>query len=99
MKILKKHKAKEIKMKKIKPSHREKKRYLLLENTDKKGIDEAILNYIGILGYAKASPQIIKTGNKLILAINRKELDKIRATFLFCDIKIKKVSGTLKKLR
>ncbi len=87
-------------MKKIKPSHREKKRYLLLENTDKKGIDEAILNYIGILGYAKASPQIIsRRENKLILAINRKELDKIKASFLFHDIKIKKVSGTLKKLR
>jgi len=86
-------------MKRIKPSHREKKRYLLIENADKKKIDEAILNYIGILGYAKASPQIIKAGNKLILAVNRKELDKIKASFLFYDIKIKRVSGTLKKLR
>jgi len=87
-------------MKILKPSHREKKRYLLIENADKKKIDEAILSYTGILGYAKASPQIIKQGkDKIILVVNRKELDKVRASFLFYNIKIKKVSGSLKKLR
>ena len=87
-------------MKSLKPSHREKKRYLLIENVNKEDIDKAILDYVGILGYAKTSPQIIKKDKgKLILAINRKEFDKIRAAFLFYDIKIKKVSGSLRKLR
>jgi RNase P/RNase MRP subunit POP5 len=90
-------------MKSIKPSHREKKRYLLIEgkDTNKKEIDEAILKYVGILGYSKASPQIIKEkSNKAVLAINRTELDKIRASFLISgkDIKIKKVSGSVKNL-
>jgi len=90
-------------MKPLKPSHREKKRYLLLEGKDanKKSIESAILEYVGILGYALASPQIIKSGKKVILAINRKSLDKIRASFLICrkNIKILKVSGTIKKLK
>ena len=87
-------------MKHLNPSHREKKRYLLLEG-DIENIDKAVLDYIGILGYAKASPKIIQKDKKTaILAVNRKELDKVRASFLLAGkIKILKVSGTLKKLK
>ncbi len=89
-------------MKKLKPSHREKKRYLLIENACEKTIEKVILDYIGILGYAKASPKtIVRLKDKIILAINRSELDKVRAAFLLSgkDIKILKVSGSLKKLK
>jgi len=91
-------------MKNLKPSHREKKRYLLVEGKDasQKDIDGAILEYIGVLGFAKASPQIIqRTGRGLVLAVNRKELDKIRASFLMSgkDMNIKRVSGSLKGLK
>lgn len=91
-------------MRNLKPSHREKKRYLLVEGKDstKEKIEKSILDYIGILGFAKASPQLIKKTSKgLILAINRKELDKVRASFLLSDkkIQIKMVSGTLKSLK
>ena len=72
-------------MKPLKPSHREKKRYLLIKGKDieKKILDEAILEFIGVLGYAEASPQIIKSSEgKIILSINRRSLDKVRASFL-----------------
>ena len=72
-------------MKPLKPSHREKKRYLLIKGKDanKKAIEEAILEFIGVLGYAEASPQIIKFDKGgIILAINHTSLDKIRASFL-----------------
>ena len=93
-------------MKALKPSHREHKRYLLLSGKDanQKMIEESILAFIGILGYAKASPQIVKMqrdiGNKMVLAVNRKELDKIKASFVLSgkDIKIEKISGVLNKL-
>ena len=90
-------------MKPLKPSHREKKRYLLISGKDaaKKEIEEAILKFIGVLGFAKASPTLIKNkGNKIILAINRQELDKIRASFLLSgkDIRIERVSGMINKL-
>jgi len=91
-------------MKSLKPSHRENKRYLLIEGKDanKKEIETCILEYIGVLGFAKTSPQVIKkTARGLILAINRKELDKIRASFLMSGkkLEIKKVSGSLKGLK
>ena len=91
-------------MKKLKPSHREKKRYLLIEGKDatKEKIEKAILDYIGILGFAKASPQIIKkTGNKLVLAINRGSLNEVRASVLMSRKKLKiiKVSGSLKNVK
>ena len=90
----------ENKMKSLKPSHREKKRYLLISGKDanKEVIEKAILDFIGILGYAKSSPQIVKnSGKKLILAINRAEVDKSRASFLVsgADIRVERVSGTI----
>jgi RNase P/RNase MRP subunit POP5 len=85
-------------MKPLKPATREKKRYLLLKGSfDKKDVEKAIMRYIGILGYSKASPMWIS--NK-ILAVNRSEITKVRASFaLNKDIEVAKVSGTLKSLR
>jgi len=91
-------------MKPLKPSHREKKRYLLVKGKDasNKNIEEAVLEFIGVLGYAEASPQVIKSGkNKIVLAINRGSLDKIRTSFFMSkkDMKIEKVSGSVKNVK
>ena len=92
-------------MKALKPSHREHKRYLLIVGTDanKSEIEDAILKYVGMLGFAKACPQLInpeKPKNGVVLSINRQELDKVRAAFLLSgkDIQIRKVSGMINKL-
>lgn len=89
-------------MKSLKPSHREKKRYLLIKggDADRKKIEEVIIEFIGVLGFAETSPQFIKSSSGIILAVNRKSVDKIRASFLMSkkDLKIVKVSGTIKKL-
>jgi len=90
-------------MKNLKPSHREKKRYLLIKGKDaeKKIIEEVILEFIGVLGYAETSPKFLKTNSSgIVLAVNRKSVDKIRASFLMSkkDIRIERVSGTIKKL-
>jgi len=90
-------------MKALKPSHREHKRYLLLSGKDatKENIEEAILKFIGVLGYAKSCPQIIKEVKKgIVLSINRGELDKIRASFILSgkDIHVEKVSGMINRL-
>jgi len=91
-------------MKALKPSHRENKRYLLVKgkDVDKKIIEDAILEFIGVLGYAEASPQFIKVDkSKVILAINRNCLDKIRTSFLLSgkNLEIVKVSGSVKKVK
>tara|TARA_Y100000310_G_C20090489_1_gene538026 strand:+ start:224 stop:502 length:279 start_codon:yes stop_codon:yes gene_type:complete len=90
-------------MKSLKPSHREKKRYLLIRGNDvsRKNIEGAILEFVGVLGYAEASPSFIKSEkSKVILAINRGALDKVRASFLTSgkDLRIEKVSGSISKL-
>jgi len=90
-------------MKALKRSHREKKRYVLIEGRDvtKENIEEAILDFVGIFGYAEASPLILKTDkNRIVMSINREMLDKIRTSFLLSkkELRIVKVSGSLKNL-
>ena len=81
--------------KKLKPSHRENKRYVLFEGK-KEDVEDVILKFIGILGYGKAGVSFV---NNNILAINREEVDKVRAALLLGKIKVKRVSGTLAGLR
>ncbi|MFH1500604.1 MAG: hypothetical protein ABIE22_01520 [archaeon] len=84
--------------KKLKPSMRDKKRYLKLEGSpSKKDIEKAILEFVGILGYAKAAPEFPRKG---VVAVNRKEVDKIRAALLLSgNIRVKKVSGSIKNVK
>lgn len=91
-------------MKALKPSHKEKKRYLLIKGKDvsKKAVEETILEFIGVLGFAESSPTVIKSGKgRIIISINRKSLDKIRTSFVTSkkDLQIVKVSGAVKNLK
>lgn len=90
-------------MKALIPSHRENKRYLLIEGIGlKKNAMFAIKEFIGSLGLSEATPRWIEVDSKSgVLSINRKSLEKIRSAFLLSDKKIKilKVSGTLKSLK
>jgi len=90
-------------MKPLIPSHREKKRYLLIEGKElKKNVEGSIKEYLGILGLAKSSPNWIElNGQKGIFSINRSSLDDVRAALLVSrsGIKIFRVSGSLKGLR
>lgn len=86
-------------MLKIKPSVRLNRRYLLISGT-KEEIERAILDYIGILGWARAAPLFVSSSNgKTVLAVAREELTNVRAGFALQDkVKILRVSGTLKGL-
>ena len=90
-------------MKPLKPSHREKKRYLLISGTDahKGVIEKVILEFIGVLGYAKASPMFIKSlKGRVVVSVNRGMLNEVRSSLLLSgkDLLVGKVSGTLKSL-
>jgi RNase P/RNase MRP subunit POP5 len=85
---------------KIKPSARTSKRYFLIKG-NKSVVEKAILDYIGILGWAKANPYFVKkTSEGLIWAVNRKEIGNVRGALAIASDKIEvlKVSGTLKGL-
>ena len=89
-------------MKPLKPSAREKKRYLLVRGKDlNKNIERAILDFIGVLGMSKCGLSWIKSGkNFAVICINRGMLDSVRAGLCAWHEKIivEKVSGTLKGL-
>lgn len=86
---------------KYKSSAKIKRRYLLIEGK-KCDVEKAIIEYIGILGWAKATPIFVhvKKEKKIVLSVDRKELVNIRAAFEASPYKIKvlKVSGTIKGL-
>jgi len=81
-------------------SARIKRRYLLIEGS-KEDVEKAILDYIGILGWARATPIFVVSKKKgIILSVDRKEIINVRAAFEASSNKIKviRVSGTIKGL-
>ncbi|MEK6906625.1 MAG: hypothetical protein AABW81_03320 [Nanoarchaeota archaeon] len=90
-------------MKSLKPSMREKKRYLLVSGKNlKENIEMAILNFIGVLGMSKTGLTFIKLGeNNAIICINRESVNHVRASLAVWHEKltVKGVSGTLKGLK
>jgi len=89
-------------MKSLKPSMREKKRYLLVKGENlKENVEKAILEYVGVLGFSKASPNWIEIKKDFgIVSVNRKSVDFVKASFVIFEKKLEvvKVSGTLKGL-
>ena len=86
---------------KVKPSARIKRIYLLIEGGSRSEIEKIILDYLGILGWAKASPIFVEGGRKegrIILAIDRGETNNVRAAFEASgsNIKVIRASGTIK---
>jgi RNase P/RNase MRP subunit POP5 len=84
----------------LKPSARDKRRYFIVSQNDKK-VKEAILKYLGILGMAKAayvSVKVPELKGKHVGSCLRKELDNIRAGLILARIRVEKVSNTIKGL-
>lgn len=89
-------------MKSLIPSHRENKRYLLVQGKNlKTNIEKAILEFGGALGFSKVGPSFIKNGkNSCVICVNRESVDLVRASLVVFPEKIEvlKVSGTLRGL-
>jgi len=90
-------------MKPLKPSAREKKRYLLIKgNNLKTNIEKAILDFIGVLGMSKCGLSWIKSKEDFaVICVNRGVVDSVRAGFCVWPekISVEKVSGTIKGLK
>lgn len=84
-------------MKPLKPSMREKKRYLLISK-GLEDVEKAVLDFSGTFGLAKANIKHIK---KDIISVNREALNLLRASFAVWpkEIKVIRVSGTLRSLK
>lgn len=87
-------------MKPLKPSMREKNRYLLVKG-NVKDIEKSILEGIGVIGMSKTGLKFIRSGkDNTVISVNRETIDAVRASFALWPKKIQvvKVSGTLKGL-
>ena len=85
---------------KLKNSQRDNRRYLLINEADNDKIEKAILDYIGILGFAKSAYIKVKSeGSKTICAVRREELEKVKASLALAGLHVLRVSGTIKGLR
>jgi RNase P/RNase MRP subunit POP5 len=91
-------------MKPLIPSHKENKRYLLVNGPNlKENIEKAILEFGGVLGLGKCGLSFISSDsskNSAIISINRESVDLVRASLAVFHEKMQvmKVSGTLKGL-
>lgn len=87
-------------MKPLKPSMREKKRYLLVKG--KVGdIERAVFEGVGVLGMSKTGLNYIKSDKKsVVISVNRGAVDSVKACFAIWPEKlwVEKASGTLKGL-
>ena len=85
---------------KLKPSARDKRRYFLV-GADNSKVEAAILEYIGVLGFAKSAYMPVATkdfSGKTVGSCLAKSLKDVRAALAMAGIRIERVSGTLKGL-
>ena len=84
---------------KLKPSARDKRRYFLVSEDDNKKVERAILDYIGVLGFAKSAYVFVKKSRgRVVGSCLRQSLNDVRAALAFAGMKIDKVSGTIRGL-
>jgi len=90
-------------MKSLKPSMREKKRYLLIRGKKvHENIERAIVDFMGVLGSSLVGLKNIETGRDyVIVSVNRNAVDQVRASLCIWPEKmtVEKVSGTIKGLK
>jgi len=84
---------------KLLPSLKEKKHYLVFKG-DRKAAENAMFEYLGILGMAKSAAQIIgMKKDRGIIMFNREFTDEIRAALAFSGIHTLGISGTINKAK
>lgn len=86
---------------KLKPSQRDKRRYFILNTSESAKVRKALLDYLGILGSAKADYKEIRIKEikgKVVGSCLRNSLEEVRAGVALAGISVEKVSGTIKGL-
>lgn len=83
---------------KLRASQRDNRRYLVVAGNNE-DVKKAILDYIGILGMARAAYLPVKVQkNRVVGSVRREELEKVKAALAFAGLKVERVSGTIKGL-
>ena len=86
---------------KLKPSQRDRRRYFVV-GASNTSVEKAILEYLGILGFAKSAYMKVELegfSGKTIGSCVVESLNDVRAALGLSGISIERVSGTLKGLK
>ncbi len=100
--------ASKIKKLKLRPSARDRRRYFLVRARNE-DVEKAILNYVGILGFARSAYMKVnldvgngnlEIGNGYMIgSCLVQSLDEVRAGLALVGIGIERVSGTIRGLK
>jgi RNase P/RNase MRP subunit POP5 len=83
---------------KLKSSQKDNRRYLIISSNNEK-IEDAILKYIGVLGFARSAYiKVSEKNSRTIAGMRRESLEDVKAALVLAGINVEKVSGTLKGL-
>lgn len=86
----------------LKPTQRDNRRYFIVDSLDQKEIENAILKYIGVLGFSKAAFMFVKDEKiigKTIGSCDRVSLINVKTALILSGIKVEKVASTIKGLK
>lgn len=89
-----------VKKLKLRPSARDKRRYFLVRAKNAE-VEDAILDYLGVLGFARSAYMKVVSKDfpgMLVGSCLAGSLDEVRAGLCLAGISVLKVSGTLKGL-
>lgn len=84
----------------LKSTLRSNRRYLRIRGK-RSSVEKAILEFIGVLGWADAAPVFVsEVSDESILAVNREALTKVKAALALAkdELDVLRVSGTIKGL-
>ena len=84
----------------LKATMRANRRYLLVKGK-RSAIERAILEFIGVLGWADAGPVFVsERADEVVLCVNREALAKVKGALVLAkdELTVLRVSGTLKGL-
>jgi len=84
---------------KLPSSLKERRHYVIVPKSDEAKIKNVLMDYLGILNYAKAGPKIINLGDKIAVSIERDFVNAAKTAFLMSKVQVIKVTGTIKKAK
>lgn len=81
---------------KLPSSLKERRHYIIVKKISEKEIKDILMDYLGIINYAKAGPKIINLQDKVAISIERDFVNLAKTALALSKINVIRVAGTIK---
>jgi RNase P/RNase MRP subunit POP5 len=81
---------------KLPSSLKERRHYVIIAKTESSKIKNILMDYFGIINYAKAGPKLINLGDKIAISIERDFVNLAKTALVLSKVPVIKVTGTIK---